>query len=53
MSFQGFARGQIQFDEVLLRHLVPIRELQPDDRRQMAKQSHVVDMQPGEALSDS
>jgi len=53
MSYPGVENSQLAFDEALLKHLVPIRELQPDDRRQMAAKSHVVEMMPGEGLSDS
>lgn len=53
MSYPGAADAQIPFDESLLKHMVPIRELQPDGRRHIANKSHVVEMQPGEALSDS
>ncbi len=43
---------QIPFHESLLKHLVPIRELQPDNRRQLAGKCHVIELQPGQMLLD-
>ena len=47
MPYPGTDNKQLPFDESLLRHLVPIRELQPDDRRHLAVKSHVIDLLPG------
>jgi len=43
------SRGQ-EFDHTLLKHLVPIRDLQPEGHLRMASKSHIVDMQMGEEL---
>lgn len=53
MSYPGTSTSQIPFDESLLRHLVPVKELQPDDRRHLAVKSHIVELVPGQALSDT
>ncbi len=41
------------FEHSLLRHLVPIRDLHPEGRLQMALKSHIVEMQMGEELLTS
>ncbi|MCW9013556.1 MAG: HDOD domain-containing protein [Gammaproteobacteria bacterium] len=35
----------------LLKRLIPIRDLQPDDRRQMAVKSHIIDLWAGDELT--
>ena len=42
-----------EFDHALLKRFVPIRDLQPEGRLQMASKSHVVEMQMGEELLTS
>lgn len=41
----------MQFDNTLLKHLVPIKQLQSEHRQKMADQSHIVDLRVGEELS--
>jgi HD-like signal output (HDOD) protein len=38
------------FDASLLKHLIPIRELQPEDRATLAGKSHILALQPGDEL---
>ena len=50
MSLTSTEHSTINFDQSLLKQLVPIRDLQPEDRQQLAVKSHVIDMLPGQAL---
>ncbi len=50
MSYTGTDNPELPFDQSLLKHLVPIRDLQPEGRLQLAKKSHVIDLVPGKTL---
>lgn len=45
-------RLKLPIDESMLKHLVPIRDLQPEGRRHLASKAHVVDLIPGDHLID-
>ena len=42
-----------QFDASLLKHLIPVRELQLEDRATLASKAHILELQPGEELMAS
>ena len=43
----------VQFDNTLLKHLVPIKQLQSEHRLKMADQSHIIDLRVGDELSSN
>lgn len=54
MSAREFDNNvQLDFDKSLLKQLVPIRDLQSDDRLQLATKAHVIDLEFGEELLTS
>ena len=40
-------------DEELLKHLVPIRDLQPEDRLHLARKTKIIELPPGDFLQDA
>jgi len=41
----------VQIEPSLLKFIVPIKQLQPENRSQMANQCHLIELSPGEALT--